>query len=150
MPKVEAMAKAAPEVVENAEYQFCGVFGDGDDKRFLIFNVSSNKSSWLHLNQEGPDELFVRGYDAELGSVNVAQGGRTLNLGLQAATLKGAAPRTVTAAPVALAGDSTDLQNTVRVNPTPSDERRRLEAVAAEVRRRRAARAAATTAANPR
>ncbi|GAB5562494.1 MAG: hypothetical protein SynsKO_41410 [Synoicihabitans sp.] len=150
MPKVETVQEAAPEVVENAEYQFCGVFGDGEDKRFLIFNVSSNRSSWLRLSQEGPDELFVDAYDAEQGTVNIRQGGRALTLGLQAATINGSAPRTVVAAPVPLAGNTTDLETTVRVNPTPADERRRLEAVAAEVRRRRAARAAAATAANPR
>lgn len=144
-PTVEAVEEVAA-VTEDAELQFCGVFGDGSDKRFLIYNATTRRSSWLRLNEEGPDELFVDAYDAEQGTVVVRQAGRSLNLGLQAARVTGGPA--VAAAPVALTGTTKDLTETVRVNPTPADERRRLEAVAAEVRRRRAARAAAA-AGNP-
>lgn len=146
-----AAPQAAPETVvdEDAELQFCGIFGDGEDKRFLIYNVTTRRSSWLRLNQEGPDELFVNAFDPAQSTVSVRQGSRSLTLSLQAARMAGgnapAAPP-----PVALTGNTReDLVNTVRVNPTPSDERRRLEAVAAEVRRRRAARAAAAAGAPP-
>ena len=145
-PAVEAPAEEVVEAVQNAELQFCGVFGDGANKRFLIYNATTRRSSWLRLNQEGPDELFVEAFDAEQSTVNVRQGGRRLTLGLQAASLAGGPVQG--SAPVALSGTSQDLQTTVKVNPTPADERRRLEAVAAEVRRRRAARAAAA-AGNP-
>jgi len=144
-PAVETVPEAV-EVVEDAELQFCGVFGDGADKRFLIYNVTSRRSSWLKLNQEGPDELFVESFDSEQSTVSIRQGSRNLTLGLQAARIVGGPAST--SAPVALSGTSQDLQSTVKVNPTPSDERRRLDAVAAEVRRRRAARAAAA-AGNP-
>ena len=129
------------EVVEDAELQFCGVFGDGDSKRFLIYNVTTNRSSWLRLHQEGPDEVFVESFDQDQSTVNIRQGGRALTLGMQSATISGA--QAGGAAPVRLQNNSKDLVSTVKVNPTPSDERRRLEAVAAEVRRRRAARQAA-------
>lgn len=147
MPPAAPVEQAGAEtaVDEDAELQFCGVFGDGERKRFLIYNVTTRRSSWLHLNQEGPGEVFVDAFDPEQNTVNVRQGGRSLTLAMQAARLTGGngggAP-----APVALTGNTReDLVNTVRVNPTPSDERRRLEAVAAEVRRRRAARAAAAS-----
>jgi hypothetical protein len=144
MPPAVAV-EAGPEstITEDAELQFCGIFGDGEAKRFLIFNVTTKRSSWLQLNQEGPDELFVEGFDDELSTVSVRQGGRSMTLALQAASFSGGGGSN-SPPPVALTGNSQqDLVNTVRVNPTPSDERRRLEAVAAEVRRRRAARAAA-------
>ncbi len=142
----EAVVEAETVVDQDAELQFCGTFGDGTNKRFLIYNVSTRQSSWLRLNQEGPDELFVESFDAELNAVRVRQGGRQLTLGMEAARVTGGPA--VASAPVALVGNSQDLQRTVKVNPTPADERRRLEAVAAEVRRRRAARAAAA-AGNP-
>lgn len=144
-PSVEAVEEVA-EVTEDAELQFCGVFGDGNNKRFLIYNATTRRSSWLRLNEEGPDELYVDAYDAEQGTVAIRQGGRSLNLGLQAARVTGGSGGG--AAPVVLTGTTKDLTNTVKVNPSPADERRRLEAVAAEVRRRRAARAAAA-AGNP-
>ncbi len=148
-PAVEVTETPESAVDQNAELQFCGVFGDGSDKRFLIYNLTTRRSAWLRLQEEGPDELFVDGFDAEQSLVNVRHGDRQLTLGLEPARLTGgggggAAP------PVALTGNAQqDLVNTVRVNPTPSDERRRLEAVAAEVRRRRAARAAAASGTPP-
>lgn len=142
MPPSAAAPEETAAVVQDAELQFCGVFGDGANKRFLIYNVTTKRSSWLRMDQEGPEELFVEGYDAEQGTVNVRQGSRSLTLGLQAATIAGGGG-SGGSAPVTLAGNSQDLVKTVKVNPTPSDERRRLEAVAAEVRRRRAARQAA-------
>ncbi len=142
-PSVAAEAVSETVVEQDAELQFCGVFGDGDNKRFLIYNVTTRRSSWLRLNQEGPDEVFVESFDPAESTVNVRQGSRPMTLGLQAATLTGGGGGGAAAA-VALTGNTReDLVNTVRVNPTPADERRRLEAVAAEVRRRRAARAAA-------
>ncbi|MDB4473936.1 hypothetical protein N9023_02920 [Opitutaceae bacterium] len=141
MPAPVEEAQAAVEVVEDAELQFCGVFGDGDSKRFLIYNVTTNRSSWLRLNQAGPDDVFVEMFDGDEGTVNIRQGDRALTLGMQSATISGV--RAGGAAPVRLQNNSKDLVSTVKVNPTPSDERRRLEAVAAEVRRRRAARQSA-------
>lgn len=138
MPAPVEVAEEVVEVVEDAEFQFCGVFGDGDNKRFLIYNVTTNRSSWLRLDQEGPGEVFVDGFDHEQSTVDIRQGDRALTLGLQAATISGV--RAGGAAPVRLQNNSQDLVATVKVNPTPTDERRRLEAVAAEVRRRRAAR----------
>ena len=128
--------------VENAEFQFCGTFGDGDAKRFLIYNKTLNRSTWLQVGEEGPDGLFIDDYDLAESTVVVRQGSQRLNLALQAATITPGAARA--AAPVALTGTSSDLVKTVRVNPTPTDERRRLEAVAAEVRRRRELRQSAS------
>lgn len=138
MPAPVEAAEPAVEVVEDAELQFCGVFGDGESKRFLIYNVTTNRSSWLRLNQEGPGEVFVDAFDRDEGTINIRQGGRGLTLGMQSATISGV--RAGGAAPVRLQNNSQDLVSTVKVNPSPTDERRRLEAVAAEVRRRRAAR----------
>ena len=136
-----AAAPVAAAPVENAQLQFCGTFGDGDKKRFLIFNVSKNRSSWLLLNEEGPAGEVVQAYDPDTSAVQVSVGGQSLNLALQVATLAGGGARP--SGPIPTAAQATNaLVNTVKVNPTPADERNRLEAVAAEVRRRRAMRQA--------
>lgn len=71
-----------------------------------------------------------------------------MTLKLQSAKLANAgAPGAPTVGPLPVAGaqpgGNNPLVNTVVTNPTPADEARRLEAVAAEVRRRRALRQAA-------
>lgn len=133
-------AEAAAVPVENAEIQFCGTFGDGDAKRFNVYNVTKQRSVWLKLGEVGPDELVVESYDADEGLVQVRQGAQSLTLGLQAARVAGGARPLATASGPATGNRIVD---TVKVNPTPADERRRLEAVAAEVRRRREMRQAA-------
>ena len=141
-PSTEAAAAPVAEApVENAQLQFCGTFGDGANKRFLIFNVTKNRSTWLALNEEGPTGEVVQAYDPETSAVQVNVGGQALNLALQVATLAGGGARP--SGPMPTAAQATNaLVNTVKVNPTPADERNRLEAVAAEVRRRRAMRQA--------
>lgn len=150
VPRSPFMRRAPDQVVEqaeapieDAELQFCGTFGDADEKRFLIYNKTVNRSEWIKIGEEGPEGIFVDAYDPEEATVVVRQGSQTLNLALQAATISPASARPK--APVALAGNSSDLIKTVRVNPSPTDERRRLEAVAAEVRRRRALRQSAAS-----
>ena len=139
--KETAVAPVAAAPVENAQLQFCGTFGDGDNKRFLIFNVTKNRSTWLALNEEGPTGEIVQAYDRDTSAVQVNVGGQSLNLALQVATLAGGGARP--SGPMPTAAQATNaLVNTVKVNPTPADERNRLEAVAAEVRRRRAMRQA--------
>ncbi len=142
-----AAAPAAAAPVENAQLQFCGTYGSGDARRFLIFNVSKNRSVWLDEGEEGPDGEVIQSYDPQSGAVQVSHNGQSLNLALQVATISGA-PRPTGPMPTA-AQAQTALQTTVKVNPTPADERRRLEAVAAEVRRRRAMRQAAKENQNP-
>jgi hypothetical protein len=143
MRKVPEQVEQVEAPVEDAELQFCGTFGDGDAKRFLIYNKTINRSGWLQIGEEGPEGVFVDAYNHEDATVQVRQGSQTLNLALQAATISAASAQRK--APVTLAGNSSDITKTVRVNPTPADERRRLEAVAAEVRRRRALRQSASS-----
>ncbi|WP_221031162.1 hypothetical protein [Actomonas aquatica] len=143
---VAAPEQAAP--VQDAQLQFVGTFGWGDSKQFLIYNVSKNRSFWVGLEEEGPDGEVVQAYDAESGAVQVIFNGQPLNLALQVATIAGGGARPPGPVPTA-AQSSNALVNTVKVNPTPADERRRLEAVAAEVRRRRALRQQSKTNQNP-
>jgi hypothetical protein len=138
-PKVDGPAAAAPE--QEQELQFIGTFGDGAAKRFCIYNIPKNRSQWLTVGQTGSDDLVVDSFDSAEKVVQVRFGSRSLTLPLQSARITAVA-RPAVGVPATAPGSS--LTNTVKVNPTPADERARLEAVAAEVRRRRALRQSAT------
>jgi hypothetical protein len=86
------------------------------------------------LNEKGYD-FVVKAQDtrADSDSVTVFTQGRTLHLSLRSAKVASA----MAAAAPAPAAAPTPITQTVVVNPTPADEARRLEAVAAEVQRRR-------------
>ncbi len=146
-------SQAAPVATsEEAGLQFCGYFGEGDAMRYCIYDPARRRSVWLRAGDEdGPVRL--ESFDPENRTVSVVHSGRALTLKLQSAKLanNGAGPSGGGAFPSAspLPAANNPLVNTVVTNPTPADEARRLEAVAAEVRRRRALRqAAAQNAAN--
>lgn len=133
-------APAAP-VAENSAVVFAGVIGTGADARFCLVIPDRRQVAWVHAGEEG-HPFVVQGYNAEQETVTVNYGGRVMTLKLQAAKIAAAPANGNGGASGAPAG-ANPLTATVVPNPTPADEQRRLEAVAAEVRRRRALRAAA-------
>jgi hypothetical protein len=113
-----------------------------------VYDPARRRSVWLRVgDQDGPIQL--QSFDAETRTVSVVQNGQTMNLKLQSAKLANAAsgpaapPLGVLPVAGAQSGGNNPLVNSVVTNPTPADEAKRLEAVAAEVRRRRALRQAA-------
>jgi len=100
---------------------------------FSIFDPSRRTSSWVRLDEPGRD-FIVRRYDDKNDAISVDYQGRNVTLTLRTAKVAtapggnapgaGPTPPPPAGAPVAL-------------NPTPADEQRRLEAIAAEVNRRR-------------
>jgi hypothetical protein len=108
-----------------------------DGPRFCIFDTVRKTSTWVGLNEKGYD-FIVKAQDARADSdaITVFTQGRTLHLALRSAKVASA----MSAAAPVVAVPPTAITQTVVVNPTPADEARRLEAVAAEVQRRRQAR----------
>jgi hypothetical protein len=94
---------------------------------------------WSKLNEKDHDFL-VKSYDATNEMVTVQHGGRTLNLAMRASKVASSGQATAPPPMSAPTGMPTAVAQSVVLNPTPADEQRRLEAVAAEVRRRRALR----------
>ncbi len=132
-----APAETAVTVTENAPLQFVGQLGEGEGAMYSVFNPATRRAVWLRVGEE-TETFSLQGYDADAETVRVVQGGQLLTLRLEAAKVA-AGGGAVAAGPLPVAGGNA-LTNSVRVNPTPADEARRLEAVAAEVRRRRALR----------
>ncbi|MCC5023769.1 MAG: hypothetical protein J6386_13745 [Candidatus Synoicihabitans palmerolidicus] len=120
MPPAGPEAPAAPKVEEDAQLQFCGIFGDGASKLFCVYNVSKNRSAWLMVEFEvGPDELVIEAYDATENTVRVRQAGRTVVLALQVTKLAGGGARPVMAANLSNRSGNSWV-NTVKTNPTPA------------------------------
>jgi hypothetical protein len=139
-------AQAAPVAADDAPLQFIGFFGEGENMRYCVYDPARRRSVWLRAGDaDGPIQL--QSFDAENRTVNVVHQGQSLTLKLQSAKVaQGGGGGGGTVGPLPVAGaqaGGNPLVNTVVTNPTPADEARRLEAVAAEVRRRRAMRQAA-------
>ncbi|MFO1449749.1 MAG: hypothetical protein U1F61_16445 [Opitutaceae bacterium] len=133
-------AAAAP--TEGAPLEFRGVLVIGSKQQFGFYDPAKRQSVWVGMNESGSDYRVTR-FDAGADTVTVEAGGRTLVLELQKVKIASApVPANLPAAPVANFGAAAPAvaPPPVVLNPTPADEAKRLEAIAAEVRRRRALR----------
>ncbi len=139
-PFMPAQAAATTAVTEGAPLELRGVMNTGSELMFGIFDPAKKVSVWSKLNEKDHDFL-VKSYDAANETVTLQHGGRTLTLAMRAARVassgQASAPPPMMQAPV---GMPNAISQSVTLNPSPADEQRRLEAVAAEVRRRRSLR----------
>ncbi len=137
-------AAAGSAATANAPLVFGGTMQVGDVRQFRINDPARKVGSWLKLGERDANlEVVVTQYDAANDTVTIEHASQTLTLQLKAAKVvsSGAAPMGLPAPPpVSLPNVSPAVVQTVVPNPTPADEQRRLEAVAAEVARRRALR----------
>ena len=134
-----AQAAATTAVTEGAALELRGVMDTGSGMLFGIFDPAKKVSVWSKLNEKDHD-FVVKSYDAANETVTVQHGGRTLNLAMRASKVASSGQATAPPPMSAPAAMPSAVTQSVVLNPTPADEQRRLEAVAAEVRRRRALR----------
>ncbi|ACB74201.1 hypothetical protein [Opitutus terrae] len=133
-PAGQGQTAATPD----ATLELRGIMGTGDDTRFSIYDATKRMSAWKRLNEPG-SEFVVRSYDPSRDAVTIDYQGRTLTLTLKTAKVA-SAPLQPLPAPALNApgpGSPQPIGGPVVLNPTPADEQRRLEAIAAEVNRRR-------------
>lgn len=128
-----ARAEAAP-VTENAPLELRGIFGQGADRLFNIYNPATKQSTWVGLNQTGHN-FQVRSHEENAQTVTVDFGGRSVVLKLAQARI----------APLAESRPSASVNTSSPLNVQPAvlprqptaEQQRQLEGVAAEVERRR-------------
>jgi len=134
-------AAAGAAVTEGAPIELRGVMETHAGMSFCIFDPARKVSAWVKLNEKDHD-FVVKTYDANNETVTVDHGGRALTLALRAVKVassgQASAPASLPSPGMPMVPNA--LTQSVVANPTPADEQRRLEAVAAEVRRRRALR----------
>lgn len=133
LPPSSAPQAAAP---GDTSLELRGIMASGDAYMFSIYDAARRSSVWKHLDEPG-HEFVVRSYDAARDAVTVEYQGRTLTLALKTAKVA-SAPVPPPAPPGAVQpAGAQPIGGPVVLNPTPADEQRRLEAIAAEVNRRR-------------
>lgn len=144
-PFMPPNAQAAAPVAENSPIEFHGVMVIGPTKYFNFFEPTKRVSTWVKLN-ESTAPILVKSFDGEAETVSVEHGGRTMTLALQKVKVSSAPMPVAMTAPASV----TPIEQPAAVlNPTPADEAKRLDAIAAEVRRRRLIRQQTVPAATP-
>lgn len=137
MPEGSA-ATATP--TENAPLELRGIVATKSGTLFALYDPTKRQSVWVGLNEQGSDYV-VKSYDANNDMVTVEYQGRSLTLPMKASKVESLGP--IAAAPVPMPNMLRPGQPGPGMSPSPADEARRLESVAAEVRRRRMMRQAA-------
>lgn len=146
VPPQTAGAKSGP--TEGAPLEYHGFIQTGEDVRYRIYNPAKKAATWVKIDERNPDfDVVAKQHDGEHKTLTIEHAGRTLTLAERKSKIvsSGNAAQAMPPPPqlnqpvVAPA-----VTQSVVLNPTPADEQRRLEAVAAEVARRRALREQAT------
>jgi hypothetical protein len=128
-------AETAP--TADATLELRGIMASGNGYMFSIYDSTNKMSAWSRLDERG-HPFVVRSHDESRDSVTVDYQGRTLTLALRTAKVASAPvnqPQPVQ--PATAPGSPQPIGGPVVLNPSPADEQRRLEAIAAEVNRRR-------------
>lgn len=131
-----------------APLEFRGFIETGEGIQYRIFDPAKKTGAWVRLNERNPDwDVLVKQHDGAQKTLTIEHQGKTLTLAereakvVSSGTIAQAAPPIATVLPSNVPPAVTQA---VVLNPTPADEQKRLEAVAAEVQRRRALREQAT------
>lgn len=135
----QGAAQAGP--AQNAPLQFGGYIETAEGMLFRVIDPARKTGVWVKMNERDPTlDVAVRQHDPSQNTLTVEHQGRSIVLAGRESKVasSGNAPQPV---PMPAATNvAPAVTQSVVVNPTPADEQRRLEAVAAEVARRRALR----------
>jgi hypothetical protein len=145
-PFMPPQAAASTGPTANAPLEYRGYMETSEGIQFRLYDPGKKIGTWVKLNERN-SEIDVVAKQHDGGQLIIEYQGKTLtleerkskvvSLGAAAAMPPPAvAPMQTNVAPA--------VAQTVVLNPTPADEQRRLDAVAAEVARRRALREQAT------
>jgi hypothetical protein len=142
----QTAANATP--TAGAPLEFRGYMETGEGIQYRLYDPAKKIGTWVKLNEKNSDfDLVVKQHDNSQKTLTIEHQGKTLTLAEREAKVvsSGAAAQAIPPpiAPVQ-SNVSPAVTQAVVLNPTPADEQRRLDAVAAEVARRRALREQAT------
>jgi hypothetical protein len=141
-PFIPPQSNAPPPPAAGAPLEFRGIMVDSDGIRFRLYDPARKTGTWVKLNERNPDfDVVVKQHDDGQNTLTIEYQGRLLTLAGRESKVSssGTAVQPIPLPAMAPAVPAAVTQAVV-INPTPADEQRRLEAVAAEVARRRALR----------
>ncbi|HEY1109004.1 MAG TPA: hypothetical protein VGE76_10240 [Opitutaceae bacterium] len=142
MPEAAAGSSA---VTQNAPLEYRGFMESGEGIQYRLFDPAKKSGFWVQKDVGNGEGVVVKSHDAAKDILTIEHGGRTLTLEVRKGKIVASAnpvpmPLPAPGAPPQPSNVSPAVTQAVVVNPTPADEAKRLEAVAAEVARRRALR----------
>lgn len=145
----QAAANNAP--TAGAPLEFRALIETAEGVQFRLYDPAKKTGTWVKLNERNSElEVLAKQHDEGHKTLTVEHQGRTLTLAMREAKVvsSGSAAQAMMPPPppmpVPASNVAPAVTQAVVLNPTPADEQRRLEAVAAEVARRRALREQAT------
>jgi hypothetical protein len=145
LPQAGAAGPAAP--TAGAPLEFRGYLATSEGVQFRVYDPARKMGAWVRLNERNPDlDVVAKQHDESRNTLTLEHQGRTLTLAeREAKVVSGGQTQMIPPPqPVPPVNVAPAVTQAVVLNPTPADEQRRLEAVAAEVARRRALREQAT------
>lgn len=142
-PFMTASATGSAAPTAGAPLEFRGMMQTAAGLKARIVDPTRHAGVWLLVNERDPSfDFVVKQIDVDHETVTVDYQGRPLTLAQHIAKVASAgnAQNMANLPPNGGPPMPAAITNSVVVNPTPADEQRRLDAVAAEVARRRALR----------
>lgn len=130
-----------------APLEYRGYIETGEGVQYRLYDPARKLGSWVKLNERNAElDVLAKQYDTGQRTLTIEHQGKTLTLAEREAKVvsSGSAQQAVPPPMPQPANVAPAVTQSVVLNPTPADEQRRLEAVAAEVARRRALREQAT------
>lgn len=145
----QAAANNAP--TAGAPLEFRALIETAEGVQFRLYDPAKKTGTWVKLNERNSElEVLAKQHDEGHKTLTIEHQGRTLTLAMREAKVvsSGSAAQAMMPPPPPMPMPASNVAPAVTqavvLNPTPADEQRRLEAVAAEVARRRALREQAT------
>jgi hypothetical protein len=149
-PFFSPQESAAPKAEVPLEYH--GFMHTSDGFQFRVHDPARRSGAFVKLNVNESDlRLIARSYDPENQTLTVEREGRVYTLPERKAKVRPTGPLSVPG--LSSSRPASDMPArvvaAVALNPTPAQERERLDAITAELNRRRALRAQAEVPATP-
>lgn len=139
-PFMSATTPGAAAPTTGAPLEYRGMMETAQGLKARIVDPSRRTGVWLRVNERDPGfDAVVKSIDIEHDTVTIDYQGRPMTLAQHVAKVAsaGAAQMPPPGGFNPAANMPAAIIDTVKVQPTPADEQRRLEAVASEVARRR-------------
>lgn len=134
----------APGPTQGAPLEYRGYMVTSEGTQYVVFDPVRKARAFLKLNERDANlEVLVKQFDDKNDMLTIEYQGKTLTLEERKSKIVSSGNPALMALPQPLQAPPNVMPavtQSVVLNPTPAEEQRRLEAVAAEVSRRRALR----------
>ncbi|MGH7946841.1 MAG: hypothetical protein ACREH8_13930 [Opitutaceae bacterium] len=154
-PFMPPQSAAAAGPTAGAPLEYRGYMETSEGTLFRIYDPAKKASTWVKVNERNADfDVLAKQYDEAQKTLTIEYQGKTLTLAERVSKVVSSGAAASAMPPPVFTPAQTNVPPAVTqavvLNPTPADEQRRLDAVAAEVARRRALREQASQQLNQR